>query len=258
DDIRVNVTTLKDDGQVSKEQKNENPENMEEKGYFGLVRVRILVHEWPMTTGSSLQLIVVQEEVVEVDGQQALQKDVTEIDILVKDQRILRHSNYTLPLEESMLYSISRDNDMVFTLPNLSKKVESTGSLQTTSQYLTRNVETTVDENALPGKLPETPLRAEPPSSYKVMCQWMDTLRKALCQFWSSVCPVFFMFLHVMAVGILGAAGVITILKLIFPVPQYKGLLQVDKVNIMPVTAVSLYPDGLEKTAENFEDKIRI
>lgn len=29
-------------------------------------------------------------------------------------------------------------------------------------------METTVDEDALPGKLPETPLRAEPPSSYKV------------------------------------------------------------------------------------------
>lgn len=40
--------------------------------------------------------------------------------------------------------------------------------MQTTSQYLIRNVETTVNEDALPGKLPETPLRAEPPSSYKV------------------------------------------------------------------------------------------
>lgn len=53
---------------------------------------------------------------------QAHQKDVTEIDILVKNQGILRHSNYTLPLEESMLYSISRDSDTLFTLPNLSKK----------------------------------------------------------------------------------------------------------------------------------------
>lgn len=41
--------------------------------------------------------------------------------------------------------------------------------LQTTSQYLIRQVETTVDEETLPGKLPETPLRTEPPSSYKVI-----------------------------------------------------------------------------------------
>lgn len=40
--------------------------------------------------------------------------------------------------------------------------------LQTTSQYLIQQAETTVDEETLPGKLPETPLRIEPPSSYKV------------------------------------------------------------------------------------------
>ncbi|XP_002747118.1 glycoprotein integral membrane protein 1 isoform X2 [Callithrix jacchus] len=286
DGIRINVTTLKDDGEVSKQQVvlnityesgqvylndlpvnngvtriscqtlivNENLENLEKKEYFGIASVRILVHEWPMTSGSSLQLIVIQEEVVEIDGKQVQQKDVTEVDILVKNQRILRHSNYTLPLEESMLYSISRDGDILFTLPNLSKK-ESVSSLQTTSQYLVRNVETTVDEDVLPGKLPETPLRAEPPSSYKVMCQWMEKFRKDLCRFWSSVFPVFFQFLNIMVVGITGAAVVITMLKVLFPVSEYKGILQLDKVNVIPVTAVNLYPDGLEKTAENLEDK---
>ncbi|KAM5165796.1 glycoprotein integral membrane protein 1 [Callospermophilus lateralis] len=288
DGIKINVTTLKDDGEVSKEQvvlnityesgqvyvndlpvnsgvtriscqtlivKNENLENLEEKEYFGIVSVRILVHEWPMTSGSSLQLIVIQEEVVEIDGKQAQQKEVTEIDILVKNQGVLRHSNYTLPLEESMLYSISRDSDNLFTLPNLSKKVESVSSLQTTSQYLLRNVETTIDEDALPGKLPETPLRAEPPSSYKVMCQWMEKFRKDLCKFWSSVFPVFFMFLNVMVVGILGAAGVITILKVLFPFSKYKAILQMDKVNVLPVATINLYPDGSEKTTEHLEDK---
>ncbi|XP_026912456.1 glycoprotein integral membrane protein 1 isoform X2 [Acinonyx jubatus] len=287
DSLRINVTTLKDDGAVSTEQvilnityesgqvyvndlpvnsgvtriscptwivKNENLENLEEKEYFGIVSVRILVHEWPMTSGSSLQLIVIQEEVVEIDGKQAQQKDVTEIDILVKNQGILRHSSYTLPLEESMLYSLSRDSDILFTLPNLSKK-ESVSSLQTTSQYLIRNVETTVDEDALPGKLPETPLRAEPPSTYKVMCQWMEKFRKDLCGFWSSVFPVFFMFLNVMVVGILGAAVVITILKVLFPVCEYKGILQLDKANVIPVTAINLFPDDTEKRAKNPEDK---
>lgn len=50
--------------------KNEILENVEEKEYFAIVSVRILVHEWPMTSGSSLQLIVIQEEVVEIDGKQ--------------------------------------------------------------------------------------------------------------------------------------------------------------------------------------------
>ncbi|XP_059128753.1 glycoprotein integral membrane protein 1 isoform X1 [Peromyscus eremicus] len=288
DGIRINVTTLRDSGEVSEEQvvlnityengqvyvndlpvnsgvtriscqtlivKNENLENLEEKEYFGIVTVRILVHEWPMTSGSSSQLIVIQEEVVEIDGRQAQQKDVTEIDILVKNQRILRHSNFSLPLEESMLYSISQDSDILFTLPNFSKKVGSISSLQTTSHYLIGNVETTVEGNALPGKLPETPLRAEPPSSYKVMCQWMEKLRKALCRFWGSVFPVFFMFLNVMVVGVLGATGVITVLKVLFPVCENKGILQVDQMNVMHVAPIILYPEGSEKTAEKLQDK---
>ncbi|XP_039096882.1 glycoprotein integral membrane protein 1 [Hyaena hyaena] len=288
DSLRINVTTLKDDGEVSTEQvilnvtyeggqvyvndlpvnsgvtriscqtsivKNENLENLQEKEYFGIVSVRILVHEWPMTSGSSLQLIVIQEEVVEIDGKQAQQKEVTEIDILVKNQGILRHSSYTLPLEESMLFSLSRDSDVLFTLPNLSRKGEGVSALQTASQYLTGSVETTADEGALPGKLPETPLRGEPPSSYKVMCQWMEKFRKDLCRFWSSVLPVFFMFLNVMVVGILGAAVVITVLKVLFPVCEYKGILQLDKANTVSVTAINLFPDDTEKREKNLEDK---
>uniref|UniRef100_A0A673SZL5 Glycoprotein integral membrane 1 n=1 Tax=Suricata suricatta TaxID=37032 RepID=A0A673SZL5_SURSU len=238
--------------------KNENLENLEEKEYFGVVSVRILIHEWPITSGSSLQLIVIQEEVVEIDGKQAQQKEVTEIDILVKNQGILRHSSHTLPLEESMLFSLSRDSDVLFTVPNLSKKGEGGGSLQTAPQYLApsaETAETTADEGALPGKLPETPLRAEPPSSYKVMCQWMEKFRKDLCRFWSSVYPVFFMFLNVLVVGILGAAVVITMLKVLFPACEYKGVLQLDKANIRPVTAINLLPEDTEKGAKNLEDK---
>lgn len=54
------------------------------------------------------------------------------------------------------------------------------------------------------------------------MCQWMEKLRKALCGFWSGVFPVLFMFLNVMVVGVLGAAGVIALLKLLFPVRENK------------------------------------
>ncbi|XP_060061351.1 glycoprotein integral membrane protein 1 isoform X2 [Erinaceus europaeus] len=285
DAIRIPVTTLKEDGGLSTEQVvlnityesgqvyvNDFPvnsgvtriscqtlivknDNLEEKKYFGMVSIRILVHEWPMTSGSSLQLIVIQEEVIEIDGKQAQQKDVTEVDILVKNQAVLRHSNYTLPLEESMLFSISRDGDTLITFPSLPRKGEGVSSLQTTSQYLIRNVETTVDEDALPGKLPETPLRAEPPSSYKVMCQWMEKFRKDLCRFWTSVFPIFFRFLNVTVVGIIGAFVVISILKLLFPVCEYKGILQLEKMNVIPVTTISIYPDGPEKSAEKLEDR---
>ncbi|XP_005065800.1 glycoprotein integral membrane protein 1 isoform X2 [Mesocricetus auratus] len=290
DGIRINVTTLRDNGEASKEQvvlnityengqvyvndlpvnsgvtriscqtlivKSENLENLEEKEHFGIVTVRILVHEWPMTSGSSSQLIVIQEEVVEIDGRQAQQKDVIEINILVKNQRILRQSNFSLPVEESMIYSLSQNSDILFTLPNFSKKGSVT-SLQTTSHYLMGSVETAVEGNALPGKLPETPLRAEPPSSYKVMCQWMEKLRRALCHLWGSVFPVLFMFLNVMLVGVLGAAGVIAMLKVLCPAYENKGILQVDEMNALSVVPIILYPDGSEKTEEKLKDKTSI
>lgn len=67
--------------------------------------------------------------------------------------------------------------------------------------------------------------------------------------------PSIFMFLNVMVVGIIGAVVVITILKVLFPVCEYKGILQLDKVNVIPVTALNLYSDGPEKTAEKPGDK---
>ncbi|XP_053148063.1 glycoprotein integral membrane protein 1 isoform X2 [Hemicordylus capensis] len=224
-----------------------NSDSQLDQTRLGIVSVRIMVHEWPMASGSELQLIVVQEEVIDIDGKQVQQDEVTEIDILVKDLRVLRHSNYTVPLKESMLYSIPRNSDVLFTLPNIAgKEIES--PLQTTSQYLLRQVETTVDEETLPGKLPETPLRTEPPSSYKVMCQWVEDLRKKLCIFWLQSFPVFFNFMEVIVVGVVGAALILKVLKCVCPSCEPKGIhLDVD-VSVIPVVAISLLPDIPEKS----------
>ncbi|XP_020664027.3 glycoprotein integral membrane protein 1 [Pogona vitticeps] len=219
---------------------------------LGIVSVRIMVHKWPMASSSNLQLIVVQEEVTEIDGKQVQQDEVTEIDILVKDIQVLRHTNYTVPLKESMLYSIPRDNDVLFTLPNVAgKDIES--PLQTTSHYLLRQAETTVDEETMPGKLPETPLRTEPPSSYKVMCQWVEDLRKELCRFWLQSFPVFFNFMEVIVVGVIGAALILKVLKVFCPSCEPRAVLQLD-ANVIPVVAISLLPDIPEKT-DNIEEK---
>ncbi|KFP28042.1 Glycoprotein integral membrane protein 1, partial [Colius striatus] len=224
--------------------------NLPDEQRLGIVSVRIMVHEWPLASGSDLQLIVVQEEVTEIDGKQ---EEVTEIDILVKDLRVLRHSNYTVPLKESMLYSIPRDNDILFTLPNLSGK-DIQDPLQTTSQYLIRQVETTVDEETLPGKLPETPLRVEPPSSYKVMCQWVEDLRKGLCRFWFRSLPIFFSLMEVIVVGVVGAALILKVLKVIFPSWENKSILLLDQVSFVPVITISLSSD-LPDRKNNLDEK---
>ncbi|XP_043399061.1 glycoprotein integral membrane protein 1 isoform X3 [Chelonia mydas] len=144
-----------------------NSDNLLDQRHLGIVSVRIMFREWPLASRSNLQLIVIQEEVTEIDGREVQQEEVTEINILIKGLKVLRHSNHSVPLKESMLYSIPRDKDVLFTLPNLSGKVDVQGPLQPTSHYLLWQAETTVDEETLPGKLPETPLRTEPPSSYK-------------------------------------------------------------------------------------------
>ncbi|KAJ6660145.1 hypothetical protein lerEdw1_018072 [Lerista edwardsae] len=222
-----------------------NSDKLLDQKRLGIVSVRIMVHEWPMASSSNLRLIVVQEEITEIDGKQVQQDEVTEIDILVKDLRVLRHSNYTVPLKESMLYSIPRDNDVLYTLPNVAGKADAENPLQTTSHYLLRQVETTVDEETLPGKLPETPLRTEPPSSYKVMCQWVEDLRKQLCTFWLESLPVFFNFMEVIAIGVVGAYFILKVLKLCCPC-EPKGILKFD-VTVVPVDAISLLSDMPEK-----------
>ncbi|KFP85558.1 Glycoprotein integral membrane protein 1, partial [Apaloderma vittatum] len=227
-------------------------DNLPDQQRLGTVSVRIMVHEWPLASSSDLQLIVIQEEVTEIDGEQ---EEVTEIDILVKDLRVLRHSKYTVPLKESMLYSIPRVNDVLFTLPNLSGK-DIQDPLQTPSQYLIRQAETTVDEETLPGKLPETPLRIEPPSSYKVMCQWVEDLRKGLCKFWFRSLPIFFSLMEVIVVGVVGAALILKVLKVIFPSCENKGILLLDEVSFVPVITISL-PSDLPDKKNNLDEKAR-
>ncbi|NWH74165.1 GINM1 protein, partial [Piaya cayana] len=232
---------------------NGNLDNVPDQQRLGTVSVRVMVHEWPLASSSDLQLVVIQEEVTEIDGKQVQQEEVTEIDILVKDLRVLRHSNYTVPLKESMLYSIPRDNDVLVTLPNLSGK-DIQDPLQTTSQYLIQQVETTVDEETLPGKLPETPLRIEPPSSYKVMCQWVEDFRKWLCRFWFRSLPIFLSLMEVIVVGVAGAALILKVLKVIFPSCENKGILLLDQVSFVPVIAISL-PSDLPDSKNNLDEK---
>uniref|UniRef100_H2ZV36 Uncharacterized protein n=2 Tax=Latimeria chalumnae TaxID=7897 RepID=H2ZV36_LATCH len=120
------------------------------------------------TIGHVIHNLIIKQCLVAFFFLQVYQTDVTEMEILVnKDLRELRHLTFTVPLKETMLYTIPRDNDILFTLPNFSGKVDAQGPVQTTSHYPIRQVETTVDEESGPVKLPETPLRAEPPSSYK-------------------------------------------------------------------------------------------
>ncbi|NWI17320.1 GINM1 protein, partial [Crypturellus soui] len=232
----------------------ENMDNLPQGQRLGTVSARIMVHEWPLASSSDLKLIVIQEEVTGIDGKEVQQEEVTEINILVKDTRVLRHSSYNIPLQESMLYSMPRDSDALFTFPNLSGK-DIQDPLQTTSQYLIPQAETTVDEETLPGKLPETPLRMEPSSSYKVvMCQWVEDLRKGLCRFWFRLFPLFFNLMEVIVVGVVGAIFILKVLKVICPSCEHKGILLLNQDSFVPVVTISL-PTEVTDRKENIDEK---
>lgn len=52
---------------------------------------------------------------------------------------------------------------------------------------------------------------------WQVMCQWVEDLRKELCTFWLNSFPVFFNFMEVIVVGIVGATLIIKVLKVFCP-----------------------------------------
>lgn len=249
--VKSGVTRLMFDTLISSIDSN----NSAGQGRWGSISIRILVHEWPLASSSDSTLIVVEEELTEIDGIEVEQEDTVVLEILAnEDLFVKRHSRYIVPLNESMLHSIPRESDVLFTVPNHSGKVDILGPLQTTSQYLSRLVETTVDEEPSPGKLPETPLRAEPPDSYKVMCKWVDDFRNVLSVFWLAVLPVMFKFMQVVAVGCIVASIILHLLQLCIPSNENKGLLLPDDIHVLPIIAVPLLLEIPEKKDDGWKE----
>lgn len=67
----------------------------------------------------------------------------------------------------------------------------------------------------------------------QVMCQWVEDLRKDLCKFWLQFLPVFLNLMEVTAVGVVGAALIITFLKVVCPSCQHKYVSFVFPFNCM-------------------------
>ncbi|XP_069091379.1 glycoprotein integral membrane protein 1 isoform X2 [Pleurodeles waltl] len=248
--VKSGVTRLLFDTLISSIDSN----NSGGERHWGSVSIRILVNEWPLASSSGSTLIVVEEELTKIDGNEVEQEGTVVLEILANEDLIVqRHSRYVVPLNESMLHSMPRENDVLFTVPNHSGK-DVLGPLQTTSQYLSRLVETTVDEEPSPGELPETPLRAEPPDSYKVLCKWVDDFRHKLSVFWLAVLPVMFKFMQVVAVGSIVASIILHLLQLCIPSFEHKGLLLLDDIHVLPIVAVPLLLEIPEKKVEGWKE----
>ncbi|KAM4772406.1 glycoprotein integral membrane protein 1 [Rhinophrynus dorsalis] len=235
-----------------------NSNEWKKQTHQSLISLRLLVQDWPMNYSSGVARIIVQQEVVSVNGNQVHQNETAEVEFVVNDEMgVLTHSISTTALENTLLFFIPRDNDVLVTLPN----VQGTGNMcfhydtaddsandntpqQTTREYSIRQ-NTTLDEEPFPGKLPETPIRADiPASSYKMMCKLADDLREELCLIWLKCYPVLVDLIEVVIVGVISATIVLEVLKIVYPQGYQKGILHYSDLKDSPVYIPLVLPNA--------------
>uniref|UniRef100_A0A8C5Q0M8 Glycosylated integral membrane protein 1 n=2 Tax=Leptobrachium leishanense TaxID=445787 RepID=A0A8C5Q0M8_9ANUR len=216
------------------------------------VSIRVLVQQRPMDFILKETHILVQQEVISFEGYQVQQNKTTQVEILVNETMdLVSYSTLSTPLEEALLYSLPLANDVLFTFPNIPETGERAPQ-QTTREYNIRQ-NTTLDEEPYPGKLPETPIRGEAPvSSYKVMCEYAEYLRNHLCYIWSQIYLVLIKIIKVVVVGVIAAAIVIEVLKILYPAGQQKGVLFPVEIKDSPllVPVISQETDTLMNSCD--------
>ncbi|KAF5899324.1 glycoprotein integral membrane protein 1-like, partial [Clarias magur] len=197
--------------------------------------------------GDEVLLLTLGQEMIQLGEEKVWQPDVWEVKMLLNQtssEVTQEHNIY--PARSSKIVAMPRENDIIMTEEYIAKTVEDP-VLHTTSHYPLRQAETTQEETAAPGKLPETPLRMEPnmmyedalednfnpddlltdvplrqsPSSYNVVCRWVEELRDRLRRFCSESLPLFFLIMWVVVVGVVGSAVIIKILDLLFPTCEH-------------------------------------
>ncbi|XP_004083577.1 glycoprotein integral membrane protein 1 [Oryzias latipes] len=201
-------------------------------------------------------------EVIELEGKQVQQPDMCEVKILMSpDFQKLGQFTNVYPIGHSDIFRFPRENDVVVTDPPSSRRDEEQLMTHTTSQYphTEKQADTTQEEVAAPGKLPETPLRMDPlllyndgydgddrdssrsdqnqsevSSSYSAMCRWVEEMRERLRVFCFKSLPVFFLVMGVVVIGVVGSGFIVKILDLFFPACDHKQIFHLNPVTLMP------------------------
>lgn len=225
-------------------------------------------------------------EVIEMEGKKVQQPEMCEVKILMSPnfQKLAQYTNI-YPIGHSEIFRIPREKDVVITDPTNPKKEDQVMS-QTTSQYQKQS-ETTQEEIAAPGKLPETPLRMDPPegyeardidddeeelgdysdqqatekpaqtslSSYSAVCQWVERMRERMRRFWSESLPLFFLVMWVVVIGVVGSAVIVKILDMLFPTCEHKGMFHLNPVTLLPEDEKHTLLDNIEIEVEEEEEE---
>ncbi|KAI4904362.1 hypothetical protein NFI96_028920 [Prochilodus magdalenae] len=215
--------------------------------------------------GEEVLLLTLGQEMIQLGDENVTitfvwQPDVWEMKmVLNQNSEEVTQVHDIFPMSKSKISAMPRENDIILTDESIPRKAEDQ-VLHTTSHYPLKQAETTQEEIAAPGKLPETPLRMDPgmlyesaqeemvnpddllpevplrqsPSSYNVVCRWVEKLRDRLKLFCSESLPLFFLIMWVVVVGVVGSAVIIKILDLLFPSCEHKGFFHLNPETLMP------------------------
>lgn len=262
-----------------------------ESGDFVSTVTRVMVSQNRLWSDSE-EVVALQvfSEVIEMEGREVQQPEMCEVKILMSPnfQKLAQYTN-TYPIGHSEIFRIPRENDIVIIDSTSPKKAEEQVFSQTTSHYPLKHAETTQEEIAAPGKLPETPLRMDPDllydardggddededeglrqsyqthtdtplkesvSSYSAMCQWVEQVRDRLRRFWSESLPLFFLVMWVVVIGVVGSAVIVKILDMLFPTCEHKGIFHINPVTLMPEDEKHTLLENIEIKVEDEEKK---
>lgn len=250
---------------------------------------RVMVNQNRLYSDSE-EVVALQvfSEVIEMEGKEVQQPDMCEVKLLMSPdfQKLAQFTN-VYPIGHSEIFRVPRENDVVVTDPPNPRKAEEQLISQTTSQYPLKHTETTQEEIAAPGKLPETPLRMDPDllydvryddefddrelsqpdqiqmesppkefiSSYSAMCQWVEEVRERLRRFSSESLPLFFLVMWVVVIGVVGSAVIVKILDIFFPTCEHKHIFHLNPVTLMPEEEKHTLLENIEIEAEEEEKK---
>ncbi|XP_029352185.1 glycoprotein integral membrane protein 1 [Echeneis naucrates] len=227
-------------------------------------------------------------EVIEMEGKEVQQPDMCEVKLLMSPdfQKLAQFTNI-YPIRHSEIFRVPRENDVVVINPPGPGKNGDQLVSHTTSQYPPKHTETTQEEIAAPGKLPETPLRMDPgllydvryddglderePSpadqiqmelpprelipSFSTMCQWVEQVRERLRRFCSESLPLFFLVMWVVVIGVVGSAVIVKILDIFFPTYEHKHVFHLNPVTLVPEDEKHTLLENIEIEAEGEEKK---
>nr|XP_055042206.1 glycoprotein integral membrane protein 1 [Misgurnus anguillicaudatus] len=222
--------------------------------------------------GDQVQFLVLSQQIIQLEDEMVHQPDIFEVEILWNQTaEEITHVINVYPSSASKISAIPLENDILVTDTSIHNEGEDQ-VLNTTSHYLYKNAETTQEEIAAPGKLPETPLRMDPETvyelreeeegnsdyilpevplrgsmtSYSVVCQWIEEVRDKLRRFWADSVPLFFLIMWVVVVGVAGSAVIIKILDLLFPSCEHRGFFQLNPETLMPNDEKQCLIDNME------------